>query len=89
MAVQLSKQARKEAVAAIIDHFETCREERIGLIAASELLEFFLEEIAPSIHNNAVAKALDGMRQQITELDLDLNEREFPGREQLQRGGPL
>ncbi len=48
MSIELPKDIHKEAVASIIRYFREHREEQIGNIAASGLLGFFLEEIAPT-----------------------------------------
>ncbi|NQV10247.1 MAG: DUF2164 family protein [Cyanobacteria bacterium] len=85
MTIQLPKQARKEAVASIISYFHESREEEIGTIAAGGLLELFLTEIAPSIYNKAVSEVLERIRNHISELDLDLNEEEFPASASRQR----
>ena len=42
MTIELSKEARKEAVASIERYFRENMEERIGNIAAAGLLNFFL-----------------------------------------------
>jgi len=55
MAIELQKEAKKEAIASIERWFHEEREERIGNIAAGALLNFMLEEIGPSIYNRAVA----------------------------------
>ncbi len=44
MAIELSKEARKELISSIERYFQENREERIGNIAASALLGFFLDE---------------------------------------------
>ena len=55
MAIELSKQARAQAIASIERWFQQERDERIGNIAASALLGYFVQEIGPSIYNLAVA----------------------------------
>ena len=51
MTIELSKSARQQAVASIERYVEENFDERMGNIAASALLGFFLEEIGPSIYN--------------------------------------
>ncbi|MCP9799991.1 DUF2164 domain-containing protein [Synechococcus sp. RedBA-s] len=80
MAIQLSKEAKKEALASIIRFFAEHRDEEIGLIAAGALLEFILSDIAPSVYNKAIAEALERLSVQLAELDIDLHEEEFPNR---------
>lgn len=78
MTIELPKEAHKEAVASIERYFERNMEERIGNIAAAALLNFFVEEIGPSIYNKAVADVQERLQQRILELDLEVHEDEFP-----------
>ncbi len=77
MAIELSKDMRKEALASIGRYFRENRDEEIGSIAASGLLEFFIEEIGPSIYNKAVADILTRIQMNVSELDIDFHEKEF------------
>jgi len=77
MAVELSKEARKEAIASIERWFQEDRDERIGNIAAAALLNFFLEEIGPSVYNRGVADAQERMQMRLGELDIEVHEDEF------------
>jgi len=52
-------------------------EERIGNIQAGALLAFFLEEIGPSVYNQAIADAQERMQMRATELDIECHEDEF------------
>jgi uncharacterized protein (DUF2164 family) len=75
--IELPKEAHKEAVASIERYFEQNMEERIGNIAAAALLNFFVEEIGPSIYNKAVADVQERLQQRVLELDLEIHEDEF------------
>ncbi|MBL8328469.1 MAG: DUF2164 domain-containing protein [Rubrivivax sp.] len=77
MAITLDKPTKEAAVASIQRWFETERDERIGNIAAMGLLSFFLEEIAPSVYNAAVAEVQERLQARIAELDLEIHEDEF------------
>ena len=77
MAIELSKEAKKEAIASIERFFADEREERIGNIAAGALLNFFLEEIGPSVYNRGVADAQERMQMRLSELDIEIHEDEF------------
>ena len=77
MSIELPKNVRQEAMASIVRYFREHREEELGNIAASGLLDFFLEEISPSIYNKAVADILKRMQMNISELDIDFHEEEF------------
>ena len=78
MAIQLSDDQRDEAVAAIQAYSEENMEEPMGNIAASALLEFFVQEIGPSVFNQAVAQARDLLQTRIMDLDVEIHETEFP-----------
>jgi uncharacterized protein (DUF2164 family) len=77
MAIELSKQARAEAVKSIERYFEEQLEQRIGNIAAAGLLNFFVAEIGPSIYNQAVAEVQERLQARVAELDIELHEEEF------------
>jgi uncharacterized protein (DUF2164 family) len=77
MAIELSKEARELAIRSIERWFEVERDERIGNIAASALLGFFLEEIGPSIYNQAVAEVQERLQARVAELDIEVHEDEF------------
>jgi uncharacterized protein (DUF2164 family) len=77
MAIELSKQARAEAIKSIERYFEEQLEQRIGNIAAAGLLNFFVAEIGPSIYNQAVAEVQERLQARVAELDIELHEEEF------------
>lgn len=77
MAIEISKEARKEAIASIERYFEANMEERIGNIAAGALLNYFLEEIGPLVYNQAVAEVQERLQARIAELDIEVHEDEF------------
>jgi len=77
MTIELSKEARKQAVSSIERYFEQHMEERIGNIAAAALLNFFLEEVGPSIYNQAVAAVQERLAARIAEIDIEVHEDEF------------
>jgi uncharacterized protein (DUF2164 family) len=77
MTVELSKDARNAAIASIERYFAENMDEKIGNIAASGLLGFFLEEIGPSIYNKAVADVQERLQSRIAEVDIEVHEDEF------------
>ena len=77
MAIELSKEARALAVTSIERYFQTERDERIGNIAASALLGYFLQEIGPSIYNRAVADVQERMLARVNDIDIENHEDEF------------
>jgi len=89
MAIELTREARKEAIASIERYFQENMDERIGNIAAGVLLNFFLEEIGPSVYNRGVADAQERMQMRLGELDIEVHEDEFgywPKQERKRRG---
>ncbi|MDQ6679875.1 MAG: DUF2164 domain-containing protein [Pseudomonadota bacterium] len=77
MTIELPKDVRAEAVKSIERYFQENMEERIGNIQAGALLNFFLEEVAPSVYNKAVADAQERMQMRAAELDIECHEDEF------------
>ena len=77
MTIEISKEARKEAIASIERYFQENMEERIGNIAAGALLGFILEEIGPLVYNQAVAEVQERLQSRISEIDIEIHEGEF------------
>lgn len=77
MTIELSKQARADAVASIQRYFEESLSEPIGDLPAGLLLSFFLEEIGPVIYNRAIADAQGRMQQRMSDLTGELYVDEF------------
>ena len=71
MTIELSKEARTEAIASIERYFRANMDEPIGNIAAGALLGFFLDEVGPSIYNKGVADAQE-RRQTTTNRSIGL-----------------
>ena len=77
MTIELAKETRQEAIASIERYFRENMEEPIGNIAAGGLLNFFLEEVGPSIYNKAVAEVQERLQNRVMELDIEIHEEEF------------
>lgn len=78
MPVTLPDDARAQAIAALQTHFRDERDEALGVIAAGDLVDWFLKEVGPAVHNRAVRAAQERLQGQLAELDLELYEDEFP-----------
>jgi len=87
MTIELNKDARKEAIASIERYFKENMEEPIGNIAAAGLLGFFLEEIGPSIYNQAVTDVQERIQARVLELDIEIHEDEFQYWRKYERQG--
>jgi len=77
MTIEISKDARTQAISSIERYFTENMEEKIGNIAASALLGFFLEEIAPIVYNKAVADVQERLQARVMEIDIEVHEDEF------------
>jgi uncharacterized protein (DUF2164 family) len=77
MTIELGKEQRAQAVSSIERYFGENMEERVGNIQAAALLNFFIEEIGPSIYNKAIADAQDRLQLRISELDIECHGDEF------------
>jgi uncharacterized protein (DUF2164 family) len=77
MTIEISKEARKEAIASIERYFRENMEEKIGNVTAGALLGFFLEELGPIVYNKAVADVQERLQSRILEVDIEVHEEEF------------
>ncbi len=77
MTIEISKELRAQAIASIERYFLKHMDEKIGNIAAGSLLGFFIEEIGPSIYNQAVADVQERIQMRVSELDIEFHEDEF------------
>ncbi|MBR7747399.1 DUF2164 domain-containing protein [Undibacterium baiyunense] len=77
MAIQLKTEVRKQATESLQRYFDLNMEERLGNLQANALLDFILEEIGPSIYNQAVNDAQNHMQTRVQELDIDVHAEEF------------
>lgn len=77
MTIELTKEARAEAIKSIERYFQENMEERIGNIAAGALLSFFVEEVGPVIYNQAVLSVQERLQARVAEVDIEIHEDEF------------
>jgi uncharacterized protein (DUF2164 family) len=75
--LELSKQARAAAIASIQRYFEENLPEPIGDLPAGLLLNFFLEDLAPVIYNQAISDAQTRLQQRLADLSGELYADEF------------
>lgn len=74
--IELSKQARADAIASMRRYFEE-NLDPIGELPAGLLLNFFLEEVGPAVYNRAIADAQARLQKQALELSDQLYSDEF------------
>ncbi|MEK6346416.1 MAG: DUF2164 domain-containing protein [Burkholderia sp.] len=77
MSIELTKEARADAIASLQRYFERNMDEPLGNVAAGALLGFFLEEIGPTVYNQGVADAQTHLQERLAELDYTVHEDEF------------
>ena len=75
--IELSKQARVEAIASIQRYFRDEMPEPIGELPAGLLLNFFIEEIGPALYNKAIADAQERLAGRVSDLNGELYADEF------------
>lgn len=75
--LEISKQARADAIASIKRYFRENMPEPLGDLGAALLLDFFLEEVGPAVYNQAIADAQKRMGERVSELNSDLYLDEF------------
>lgn len=85
--IELPKDVRQQAVASIERYFLQNMEEKIGNVAASGLLSFFLEEVAPAVYNQAVRDVQERLRLRVEEIDLEVHADEFSYWKKFDKGG--
>lgn len=69
----LTKERKQALIKEIITFFKTKRDEEIGIIAAEEILDFFLEALAEDIFNKGIEKSKDVIKQNFENLEIDLD----------------
>ncbi len=77
VSIELNKETRAEAITSIERYFRANMDEPIGNMAAGALLEFFLEEVGPSVYNKGVADAQSSLQARVLEVDIEVHEDEF------------
>ncbi len=77
MPITLSDDTKQELIASIKRYFAEERDEEIGDLGASLMLEFVLKEVGPSVYNQAIKDAQARLQTTVADLDLTLHEPEF------------
>lgn len=66
--VRLSKEERQTLIASIKAYFLTERDLDLGELAASLILDFFIEELAPAFYNQGIYDAYRCLNNQIEDV---------------------
>lgn len=66
--IKISKEKKEEMILLIKSYFATERDENLGDLAASLILDFFIEKLGPQFYNQGVLDAHAYMSDKIEEL---------------------
>jgi uncharacterized protein (DUF2164 family) len=77
MAIKLSKETRQALNASVKRFFAEQMDEEIGDLKASLVLDFCIQEVGPSIYNQAISDAQVHMQDRVADLDGSCFEPEF------------
>lgn len=68
----LTQKQREAAINKIIGFFETERDEKIGVIAAEEILDMFLDEVGAHIYNKGIRESKRAFEEHMQSILIDL-----------------
>lgn len=71
---RLTDEEKEAAKQELIFFFENERDEKIGVIAAGEILNFFLESVGGKIYNKGITDAKKALEHRMEELNYDLDD---------------
>ena len=66
--LKLTKEAKKKAIEDIKNFFMNERDEEIGNLASSILLDFIIEKIAPVFYNQGLEDAISFMKERVEDM---------------------
>ncbi len=69
----LPNEKRKLYIEKIISFFREQRDEEIGVLAAENILDFFLENIGPEIYNLGIEKTKELLKNSFNNFEIDLD----------------
>ncbi|MBU1975535.1 MAG: DUF2164 domain-containing protein [Nanoarchaeota archaeon] len=68
----ISNKNKKESIKELIDFFKTERNTEIGIIAAEDILNHFLENVGMKIYNKGVEDSINIFKERVESLELDI-----------------
>lgn len=71
---RLTDEEKNLAKEELILFFENERDEKIGIIAAEEIINFFLQSVGSKLYNKGVTDAKKTIENRIEELNFDLDD---------------
>lgn len=71
---RLSDEEKQLAIKELIAFYEVERDEKIGVIAADEILNHFLQSVGTKLYNKGIEDARKALRTRLDELNYDLDD---------------
>lgn len=68
----ITAEKRKTIITDIINYFECERNEKMGVVAAEELLDFMLQNFGPDLYNKGVEDSLGFIKERFHNLEIDM-----------------
>lgn len=68
----ISDEKRKQSIQEVIDFFKTERDEEIGMIAAENILDHFLQNVGKQLYNKGVEDSTSFLKERFESLELDM-----------------
>ena len=68
-----SEEKRKKYINEIIGFFHSERNEEIGILAAEEILEFFLQSMGSEIYKKGITDSKVLLKERIADLEMELD----------------
>ncbi len=75
--IEFEKEQKQKMIESIRQYFLDELDEDIGDLKATLLLDFFMQEIGPSIYNKAIADAIRHMQERAADMEGSVYEPEF------------
>jgi uncharacterized protein (DUF2164 family) len=69
----ISEEKRKSLIKEIIAYFKTNRDLEMGVLAAEDILDFFLQALGEDIYNKAIENSKKAVKQNFEDLEIDLD----------------
>jgi uncharacterized protein (DUF2164 family) len=69
----ITEEKRAQLLKEIITYFETKMDQEIGLVAANDVLDFFLRELGEDVQKKALNDARQIIKQNLENLEVDLD----------------
>lgn len=68
----ITAEKRKTIITDIINYFECERNEKMGVVAAEELLDFMLQNFGTELYNKGVEDSLGFIKERFHNLEIDM-----------------